>query len=74
MYLSLFEDKPNLEELGFKCKLLEGFSKSSIEIIPNLMVNGIKGCGKSTKIYAYLCSLFNNKFEANASQFTTADK
>ena len=61
MYLSLFEDKPNLEELGFKCKLLEGFSKSSIEIIPNLMVNGIKGCGKSTKIYAYLCSLFDNK-------------
>ena len=61
MFLSIFEDKPNLDEIGFKNEKLESFSKQHIDILPNFVFNGISGSGKSTKIYAFLCSLFNDK-------------
>lgn len=61
MYLSIFEDKPNLDEIGFKDIKLKAFSNFHIDSLPNFIFNGTKGSGKSTKIYAFLCSLFNDK-------------
>lgn len=61
MYLSIFEDKPNLDNLGFKNKKLEAFSRFHIDLLPNFLFNGVNGSGKSTQIYAFLCSLFNDK-------------
>ena len=61
MYLSFFEDKPNLDQLDFKCDILNKYSKNNVDSLNNIIFIGINGSGKTIKVYAFLCSLFNNK-------------
>ena len=61
MYLSIFEDTPNLKEIDFFHEILYKYSVQDIDSLNNLIFYGSKGSGKTTKVYAFLCSLFNNK-------------
>jgi DNA polymerase III delta prime subunit len=59
MNISFFDDKPTLNELDFKIPILDNLSNVNINEIVNMMFYGIPSCGKSTKIYALLASIFN---------------
>jgi len=61
MYLSLFEDKPNLDEIDFKNNLLKKYSNNDIDSLNNIIFYGLYGSGKTVKVYAFLCSIFDNK-------------
>lgn len=59
MNLTFFDDKPNLDEIDFKHPILNEYKKISFfESMNNLIFHGCKGCGKTIKIYSYLCSIF----------------
>ena len=55
MYLSFFEDKPNLDQLDFKCDILNKYSKNNVDSLNNIIFIGINGSGKTIKVYAFLC-------------------
>ena len=61
MYLSIFDDKPNLHEIDFKIDKLINYSDINIDMLNNLIFIGPPGSGKTVKVYAFLCSLFNKK-------------
>lgn len=61
MYLSIFDDKPNLDEIDFPNIYLKRYSSTTLDSLNNLIFSGIKGSGKTIKVYAFLCSLLNNK-------------
>ena len=61
MELSFFEEKPSITDVEFKNKYYDNLINFDIESMPNLIFYGNKGCGKTIKIYAYLCSLLCNK-------------
>ena len=61
MNISFFDDKPFLEDLHFKMDKLLAFKSVSIDELNNLLFYGVPGSGKTTKIYALLASIFNNK-------------
>jgi DNA polymerase III delta prime subunit len=61
MYLSFFEDKPNLDEIDFKNDLLKKYSKNQIDSLNNIIFYGVQGSGKTIKVYAFLCSLLDNR-------------
>lgn len=61
MNISFFEDKPFLEDLHFKMDLLLGFKSVNIDAMNNLLFYGQPGSGKTTKIYALLASILNDK-------------
>jgi DNA polymerase III delta prime subunit len=57
--ISFFEEKPNMDQLDFKIPLLENLKNYNLDEITNLLFYGPKSSGKTTKIYAFLASLFN---------------
>ena len=61
MYLSIFDDKPNLDEIDFPHSYLKKYATSHLDSLNNMIFCGIKGSGKTIKVYAFLCSLLNNK-------------
>lgn len=61
MYLSIFDDKPNLDEIDFPHSCLKKYSSTNLDSLNNIIFCGIKGSGKTIKVYAFLCSLLNNK-------------
>lgn len=61
MYLSIFDDKPNLDEIDFPHIYLKKYSLLNLDNLNNLIFCGLKGSGKTIKIYAFLCSLLNKK-------------
>jgi hypothetical protein len=58
---SFFEEKPNLLNIDFKNEYYNNLVNFDIVTMPNLIFYGNKGCGKTTKIYAFLCSLLCEK-------------
>ena len=61
MNISLFDDKPKLDEIYFKHDILNRFGKLRIDEINNLIFYGMPTCGKTTKIYALLATIFDLK-------------
>lgn len=61
MDISFFEKKPNLNNLNFKNKYVQNLVNFNVEDMPNLLFFGHKGCGKTTKIYAFLNTILNDK-------------
>ena len=61
MNLSFFDNKPNLDELDFKHDILNKMGKLHIDQITNLIFCGLPTSGKTTKIYAFLASLFDKR-------------
>jgi DNA polymerase III delta prime subunit len=59
--MSVFERKLNLEELDFKSEIMYKFRNSNVFDLNNLLIHGCATCGKTTQIYAFLCSLFGKK-------------
>ena len=59
MNISFFDDKPNIDELDFKLDILENFKNIKIDELNHLLFYGIPTCGKTTKIYALLSSIFD---------------
>jgi DNA polymerase III delta prime subunit len=61
MNISFFEEKPTLDELDFKIPLLHNLAKIKVEEMTNIIFYGQPGSGKTTKIYAFLASLFDKR-------------
>jgi replication factor C small subunit len=61
MNISFFDDKPNIDELDFKCSILDKFKNINIDEMINLLFYGLAGSGKTTKIYAFLASLLDKR-------------
>jgi replication factor C subunit 3/5 len=61
MNLSFFDNKPNLDELDFKHDILNRMGKLQIDQLTNLIFCGLPTSGKTTKIYAFLASIFDKK-------------
>lgn len=63
MNISFFDDKPNLDELDFKIDFLKNIKNnvSDINSLLNMLFYGVPTCGKTTKIYAFLATLFDKK-------------
>lgn len=61
MNISFFEEKPLLSDLDFPCEILEKCATIDIHDLNNLIVYGASSCGKTTKIYAFLASLFDKR-------------
>lgn len=58
---SFVETKPNYEEIDFPNMHFDALFKVSIHELQHLMISGVHGCGKTTKIYALLSSILNTK-------------
>ena len=58
MNLSFYDDHPTLDDLDFKYDLIKNIPKVNINELVNLLFYGLHGCGKTTKIYALLSSMF----------------
>jgi hypothetical protein len=74
MNISFFDDKPNLDELDFKINLLKYYKNLHIDEINNLLFYGPHGSGKTTKIYALMCSIFDAKVYDLKNVFFEEDK
>jgi hypothetical protein len=75
MYLSIFDDKPNLDEIDFPHAYLKKYSFTNLDGLNNLIFYGIKGSGKTTKVYAFLCSLLNDKvYDIKTQTFESDNK
>lgn len=61
MNFNIFEKKPNLDEIDFKNKVIYSFKVLDIEQLNNCIFVGKKGCGKTTQIYALLCSILDKR-------------
>jgi hypothetical protein len=61
MNISFFDDKPNLDELDFKDDFIYKYKNIKIDEMSNLLFYGLPHSGKTIKIYAFLCSIFNKK-------------
>jgi hypothetical protein len=61
MNISFFDDKPNLDELDFKDDFIYRYKNINVDEMSNLLFYGLPHCGKTIKIYALLCSIFNKK-------------
>ena len=61
MNISFFEKKPNINDIEFTDKYYQSFKSFDLETMPNLIFNGPRGSGKTTKIYAFLCSILDNR-------------
>ena len=61
MDISFFEEKPNIDDVDFKNQYYSSLKYFDIESTPNFIFHGNKGSGKTTKIYAFLCSLLDKK-------------
>jgi hypothetical protein len=61
MYFSIFDDKPNLDQIDFKFDLLKNYALNEVDSLNNMIFNGMRGSGKTIKIYAFLCSLFDTR-------------
>jgi len=61
MNISFFDDKPNIDELDFKLDILNKFKGITIDELTNLIFYGLPTCGKTTKIYALLSTIFDKK-------------
>lgn len=61
MDISFFEKKPKIDDVEFEHKFYKNLKRYDIDSIPNFIFHGNKGCGKSIKIYAFLCSILDEK-------------
>jgi DNA polymerase III delta prime subunit len=61
MNISYFDEKPLLSKLDFKLDILEKYAKNNIDSLNNMIFYGLPASGKTTKIYAFLATLFNTK-------------
>lgn len=61
MDISFFETKPNIDDIDFYSSYYKELKYFEIESMPNIIFHGNKGSGKTTKIYAYLCSLLDKR-------------
>ena len=61
MDISFFERKPKIEDVEFENKVYKNFGSYGVESIPNFIFHGNKGSGKTIKIYAFLCSMLDEK-------------
>jgi DNA polymerase III delta prime subunit len=61
MNISFFDDKPTLDDLDFKIDILKNLVNININELMNIMFYGISASGKTTKIYAFLASMFDKK-------------
>ena len=59
LYFKIQEKKYNLNEVDFPNNLLKNLSNIEPDLLPNIIIHGIKSSGKSTLIYAFLASLFD---------------
>lgn len=58
---SFVETKPNYEDIDFPHPHFDALIKVSIHELQHLMISGVHGCGKTTKIYALLSSILQTK-------------
>lgn len=61
MSISILDNKPNVDEVDFQCKYYKELKNFKIECMPNIIFYGNKGCGKTTKVYAFLCSMLDKR-------------
>jgi DNA polymerase III delta prime subunit len=61
MSISIINKKPNLDDLIIKKDILIKYKNLHIDSFQNIIFNGIKSSGKTTQIYALLCSIFDEK-------------
>jgi hypothetical protein len=63
MNLNFFDNKPNLDELDFKIDIFNNLIKKPFDVhnMVNMLFYGVPTCGKTTKIYAFLATIFNKK-------------
>ena len=61
MDISIFEEKPSINDIDLKDKYFTNLVNFDINSMPNFIFYGNKGSGKTTKIYAFLCSLLDKK-------------
>lgn len=61
MNISFFEDKPLLDDLDFKLDMLNHLSKIHVDELLNIIFYGVPTCGKTTKIYALLATIFDKR-------------
>jgi replication factor C subunit 3/5 len=61
MNINFLEDKPNLDDLDFKLDIIKPLKSVDIDELVNLLFYGVEGCGKTTKIYALLASIFDKR-------------
>jgi len=61
MDISFIETKPNVDDIDFSNSYFKELKNFEIESMPNLIFYGNKGSGKTTKIYALLCSLLDKR-------------
>ena len=61
MDISFFEEKPNISDIDFKNQYFSRLVNFDIESTPNFIFYGNKGSGKTTKIYAFLCSMLDKR-------------
>ena len=61
MSINIINKKPNLDDLIIKNSCVIKYKYIHIDSFQNLIFNGIKSSGKTTQIYALLCSIFDEK-------------
>jgi DNA polymerase III delta prime subunit len=61
MNVSLFDETPNLDEIDFQHDILNRMGKLNVDELNNLIFCGLPTCGKTTKIYALLATIFDKK-------------
>lgn len=61
MSIAFFENKPTINDINFKNDFYLLFKSFNIENMPNLCFSGQKGSGKTTKVYALLCSILDKR-------------
>jgi DNA polymerase III delta prime subunit len=61
MNISFFEEKPLLSDLDFPCEILEKYATVDVHDMNNFIVYGLPSSGKTTKVYAFLASLFDKR-------------
>ena len=74
MNKSFFETKPSVDNIDFSDKYYQCFKNFKIEDMPNFIFYGNKGSGKTTKIYAFLCSLLDNRVYSLKNNEVEVDK
>ena len=74
MDINILNKKPNLDDLIIKNDKLIRYKDIDIDGFQNLIFNGLKSTGKTTQIYALLCSLFGEKVYTLKSNIIEIEK
>jgi hypothetical protein len=74
MDYSFFEEKPTIKNLDFSNNLINNLHNFDVESMSNIIFYGNNGSGKTTKIYAFLCSILDSKVYSLKNNEVEIDK